>query len=183
MNESPENIDLLINANTSRQLATVDWDQLHSQIQKRLDEAEKRKCGVSIKVPALRWAVGIISAAAILFVIFALMNNSDSPLPLPEGHRAAVTLTDSRTVVKTEIKTPNAVGHVSITTEPLTNQPQVCLVQPASQAAQCEVVITDQDGHTKKDLHPSWIIMMASKPQAAENQAQTDALDVACLLL
>jgi preprotein translocase subunit SecF len=184
MKENLEKIDLLINENTDRQLLAVDWDQLYGRIQKQVDDAEKRTGTVSIKKKIFRWVVGISSAAAVLLVIFALMENRNPGLSLPSGQQAVVKLTEHRAVVKTEIEKRTGASHVSVAIEPPANRAQVRFGQQGHQVAQCDIVIIDQNGQTEKAQtpRPSWIIMMASKPASSENQTDKNQLEIACLL-
>jgi hypothetical protein len=184
MKEDPENIDLLINRNTDRQLSAVDWDRLYGRIQKRLDDAEKQTGAVSIKVRAIRWAAAIASAAAVLIFIFLLTDNRHPELSLSTGQQAAVELTQYRTTVKTEIAKPAPDSFASVVINAPAEQTLVSIGPPDVQVVQCRVVIIDQNEQAEKDQTPlpSWIMMMASKPAAPENYTDKNQLDIACLL-
>ena len=182
MKEDFQNIDSLINEHTNRQLSAVDWDRLYSRIQKRLDNVEKRTDTISTKRGIFRWAVGIASAAAALFIVFTLMDNRKRMLSLPAGQQAVVRLSEQHSAAK--IEKTIAAAQVSIVIEPSAEQTQVCISQPEHRIAQCTITIIDQNGHseTENAPHPSWIMMMASKPTPAENKTDKDQLDIACLL-
>lgn len=184
MKENSEHIDLLINENMNRQLSTVDWERLYGRIHKRLDHADKGVKAVSIKTKALRWAAGLASAAAILWVIFTLAVDRRPELPLSPGQQAAVELTGHGTVARTEFSAPAAGSYASVVVETPAAQATVRIGGSAVQAAQCEVVLIDQNGliENEKNSRPSWIIIMASKPSPPENQSDNDASEIAYLL-
>lgn len=183
MKENLDNIEFLIAGNTDRQLAAVDWEQLYSRIQNRLDNTPQQTNGLSIKRMALRWTVGI-AAAAILLILLVLTGNKKPPLLLPEGQLAVVQLTEHRPIAAVEIGKRDDTSHVSVTMEPISSQAQVSFSRQDRRLAQCDVVIIEQNGQAEKEKNPlpSWIIIMASKPSVAENQTDQQQLDIACLL-
>lgn len=185
MKENLDNIDFLIADNTDRQLSTIDWAQLYSRIQNRLDDAPQQTNRLSIKRLALRWTVGITAvAAAILLAVFVLTENKKPPLVLPAGQLAVVQLTQHRPIAAVEIGKRADTNYVSVTIEPASSRTQVSFSQQEQRVAQCDVVIIDQNGQAEKEKNPlpSWIIIMASKPAVAENQTDQQQLDIACLL-
>lgn len=180
MTEDFENLDSLLNEHTTRQLSTVDWEQLNARIQTKLDAARTQTPAVSIKSRRLRWTVGIASAAAILLVVFLRTNDKKQPLALPPGQQAAVTLSEQSGIAKTEIEKPV----VSVSVNLPVARTEVQVNSPDVQVADCDVTIMDQNGHMEDEdtPRPSWIIMTASKPKASQTQTDKDRMDIACML-
>jgi len=180
MTEKFQNLDSLLNEDTDRQLSTVDWDQLCGSIQKKLDAAEKEIPVTSIKQRHLRWAVGISAAAAVLLVVSLFIHDGKQSLPLPPGRRAVVQLSEQQSVLQTDIKKP-AVS-VSITLPD--TRTAVQFESPDIQVVQCNLTIIDRNGQAQKEefTHPSWIILMASTPDALQSKTDKDQQDIACML-
>ena len=184
MKNKHTNLDSLLDQNAAEQLSTVDWDQLHSDIQKRLDHAQTIGQPRSLPPNMLRWAIGLSAAAAMVMVVYIFQHDGSNGIELIPGQRAAVKLTERDTMVKVQISESPDNKYASVTIQPSVQKTHVSFGQLDRQIAQCDVTIIDQNGlmEKKKNLRPSWVIMIASQAEGLENGTEQEQADFACLL-
>jgi hypothetical protein len=91
MKKEKEQIDLLLKQNESEQLAGVDWDQLHSSISKRLDQADNNKTSLISYRRVFKIAAGFVAAAAVVFIAITIKTDTPSEVKFENGGKAIVT--------------------------------------------------------------------------------------------
>ncbi|MHC4386506.1 MAG: hypothetical protein ACYTEU_12220 [Planctomycetota bacterium] len=183
MKKKHTNLDSLLDQNAAEQLSTVDWDKLHSGIQKRLDHAQDVSRLHLRSHTMLKWAVGLSAAAAMVMAAYIFRHDGSNGIELLPGQRAAVKLTEPDTVAKVNVTESSGNRHVSVAIEPSAQKTQVSFGQSDRQIAQCSVTIIDQNGHTEKENNqrPSWVIMIASQAEDLENADEQEQAEIACL--
>ena len=183
MKKKHTNLDSLLDQNAAEQLSTVDWDKLHSGIQKRLDHAQDVSRLHLRSHTMLKWAVGLSAAAAMVMAAYIFRHDGSNGIELLPGQRAAVKLIEPDTLANIEISQSTDIEHASVIIEPSAEKAQVRFGQQDQRIAQCNVTIIDQNGHTEKENNqrPSWVIMIASQPEELENADEQEQAEIACL--
>jgi hypothetical protein len=172
MKNENEQIDLLLERNTTEQLETVDWDRLNAAISGRLDQVRQHKTLWTCRPTAFKIAAGLAAATAI--VLLAVMVRTDMPtgVRFENGGSAVVEFVESK-------------GSASIQIQPIAAKSQVSIDIGGSrrEVAKCDIEITDvKQEQQKNGRRPAWIIIRMPEPALADNGTSRDEMDLVCLL-
>ena len=172
MKDKNEQIDMLLEHNTTEQLETVDWDRLNAAISRRLDQARQRKTS-RIGLPTVfKIAAGLAAAAAIVLVAVLVRTYTTTAVRFEKGGSAVVKLVDST-------------GSASIHIRPIAAETQVSIDIGGSHknAAKCYIEIIDANGDRQQDRNQAeWIIIRIPQSVLADNGISKDEKDLICLL-
>jgi len=172
MKDKNEQIDLLLECNTTEQLETVDWDRLNAAISRRLDQARQRKTS-GIGWPTIfKIAAGLAAAAAIVLV--AVMVRTDTPptVRFENGGSAVVKFVDSTGSASIQIKEARVESQVLVD-----------IGGSRKKVAKCNIEIIDvKEEQQKNARRPAWIIIRMPEPALADNGTSRDEMDLICLL-
>ena len=103
MKKDKEQIDLLLRKNESEQLAGFNWDQLHSSISKRLNQADRNKTSIISYRRVFKIAAGVAAAAAVVFIAVLVKNDTPTTVRFENGPKAIGTFVESKGSAKVEI--------------------------------------------------------------------------------
>ena len=172
MKDKNEQIDLLLERNTTEQLETVDWDRLNAAISGRLDQARQRKTLWTCRPTIFKIAAGLVAAAAIVLVAMMVKTDTPTAVRFENGGSAAVEFVDSK-------------GSASIQIRPIAAKSQVSIDIGGSrrEVAKCDIEIIDvKQEQQKNGRRPTWIIIRMPEPALADNGTSGDEMDLMCLL-
>jgi hypothetical protein len=172
MKDIKENVDLLLESNTAKQMARVDWDGLNAAISSQLNQAEKYKTSLVRFVTIFKLAAGVAAAAAVVFV--AVMVNKSVPLAVRLENRggAFVKFIDKESSPAIKIELTESKAKVVVDIEPARRQ-----------MAKVDAKIIDRNGQRKEDdSKPAWIIISRPEPAFADNGMNRDESDLICLM-
>ncbi len=172
MKDKNEQIDLLLERNTTEQLETVDWDRLNAAISRRLDQARQRKTS-RIGLPTVfKIAAGLAAAAAIVLIAIIVRTDKPTAVRFENGGSAVVKFIESK-------------GSASIQIEQIRTKSQVSIDIDGSRkkVAKCDIEIIDvKEEQHKNGRRPAWIIIRMPEPALADNGTSRDEMDLMCLL-
>jgi len=103
MKDKNEQIDLLLERNTTEQLETVDWDGLNAAILNQLDRAEMQKSSTRKYRSVFKIAAGVAAVAAVVFVAVMIKTEAPTDVQLEEGRKAVVKFIESKGTASVEI--------------------------------------------------------------------------------
>lgn len=103
MKRKKEKIDLLLERNTSEQLAGVNWDGLNADISERLNQAGRSKTSTKTYRRVFKIAAGVTAAAAVVFIAVMVKTDTPTTVRLENGQRAIVKLVESKGSATVEI--------------------------------------------------------------------------------
>jgi len=172
MKKEKEKIDLLLERNTSEQLAGVNWDRLHAAISDKLNQADQSKTSTIKHRYVFKIAAGIAVAAAVVFI--AVMVRTDTPTTVRIENRG-----------RAEVKFIESIGSASVKIEHASAKAAVMVDLGGSQrkVARCDIKIIDANGDKEKNgSRAAWIIIRMPEPVLADNGISKDENDFACLL-
>ncbi|HUS71701.1 MAG TPA: hypothetical protein VMY06_01435 [Sedimentisphaerales bacterium] len=172
MKDKNEQIDLLLERNTTEQLETVDWDRLNTAISGRLDQARQGTTSRLRFRTAFKIAAGLVAAAAVVFVIVAVRTDTPTGVQFENGGSAVVKFVESK-------------GSASIQIQPIDAKSQVSIDIGGSrrEVAKCDIEIIDvKEEQQKNGRRPAWIIIRMPEPALADNGTSRDEMDLMCLL-
>jgi hypothetical protein len=170
MRNGKEKVDLVLEQNTSEQLAKVDWQALNAAISSRLDQSSRTKTFAS-KIPmAFKIAAGLAAAAIILIAVTIAVDEPDD-LRLETGQRAVVRFVETEGTASVEIGRALAKSEVFLDFGPARGT-----------LAKCDVQITDVEREREKNgPRAAWIIISRPEPVLADNGAAKDMRDLICM--
>ncbi|KPL22855.1 MAG: hypothetical protein AMJ75_07215 [Phycisphaerae bacterium SM1_79] len=172
MKDKNEQIDLLLERNTTEQLQTVDWDRLNAAISGRLDQARQRKTPWTCRSTAFKIAAGLVAAAATVLLVVLVRTDTPTGMRFENGGRAVVEFIESK-------------GSASIQIRPIAAKSQVSIDIGGScrEVAKCNIEIIDvKQEQQKNGRRPTWIIIRMPEPVLADNGTSRDEMDLMCLL-
>jgi hypothetical protein len=172
MKDKNEQIDLLLERNTTEQLETVDWDKLNAAISGSLDQARQHKTLWTCRPTAFKIAVGLVAAAAIVLVMVMIRTDTPTAVRFEHGGSAVVEFVESK-------------GSASIQIQPIAAKSQVSIDISGSsrKVAKCDIEIIDMKQEQQKNgRRPAWIIIRMPEPALADNGTSRDEMDLMCLL-
>jgi hypothetical protein len=172
MKDKNEQIDLLLERNTTEQLETVDWDRLNAAISSRLDQTRQRKPSRIGLSTVLKIAAGLAAATAIVLVAVIIRTDMPTAVRFEKGGSAVVEFVESK-------------GSASIQIEQIRAEFQVLVDIGGSKekVAKCDIEIIDMNGSRQKDRKlAEWIIIRIPQPVLADNGISKDEKDLICLL-
>ena len=172
MKDKNEQIDLLLERNTTEQLETVDWDRLNAAISRRLDQARQRKPSWIGRPTVFKIAAGLSAAVAIVLIAVMVRTDPSTAVRFENGGSAVVEFVDSK-------------GSASIQIEQIRAEFQVLVDIGGSKkkVAKCDIEIIDANGGRQQDRgRAAWIIIHISQPALADNGISQDEKDLMCLL-
>lgn len=173
MKDKNEQIDLLLERNTTEQLETVDWDRLNAAISGCLDQARQRKTSGIGWPTVFKIAAGLAAAAAIVLVAVMVRMETPTGVQFENGGSAVVKFVESK-------------GSASIQIQPIDAKSQVSIDIGGSrrEVAKCDIEIIDVNGdrQQKNSRRPAWIIIRMPEPALADNGTSRDEMDLMCLL-
>lgn len=103
MKKEKENIDLLLERNTSEQLAGVNWDGLNADISERLNQAGRSKTYTINYRRVFKIAAGIAVAAAVVFITVMIRTDTPTTVRFENGAKTTVHFTQSKGTASVEI--------------------------------------------------------------------------------
>ncbi len=172
MKDKNEQIDLLIERNTTEQLEAVDWDRLNTAISRRLDQARQSTTSRLRFRTVFKIAAGFAAAAAVVFVLVAVRTDTPTTVRFENRGRAVVKFVESKGSAKVEIKHTSAKATVMV-------GGGISL----KRVAKCDIKIIDANGDKEKNgSRAAWIIIRMPEPVLADNGISRDENDFACLL-
>ena len=172
MKDKNEQIDLLLDHNTTEQLETVDWDRLNAAISGRLDQARQRKTSGIGWPTVFKIAAGLVAVAAIVLVAVLVRTDIPTAVRFENGGSAVVEFVESK-------------GSASIQIQPIAAKSQVSIDIGGSrrEVAKCDIEIIDVKEELQKNgRRPAWIIIRMPEPALADNGTSRDEMDLMCLL-
>ena len=172
MKDENEQIDLLLERNTTEQLETVDWDKLNAEISGCLDQARQRKTLWTCRPTVFKIAAGLAAAAAIVLVVVLVRTDTPTAVRFENGGSAVVEFVESK-------------GSASIQIQPIAAKSQVSIDIGGSrrEVAKCDIEIIDvKQEQQKNGRRPAWIIIRMPEPALADNGTSRDEMDLMCLL-
>ncbi len=172
MKDKNEQIDLLLERNTTEQLETFDWDRLNAAISGRLDQVRQRKTLWTCQPTAFKIAAGLVAAAATVLVVVLVRTDTPTGVRFENGGSAVVEFVESR-------------GSASIQIQPIAAKSQVSIDIGGSrrEVAKCDIEITDvKQEQQKNGRRPAWIIIRMPEQALADNGTSRDEMDLICLL-
>jgi hypothetical protein len=172
MKDKNEQIDSLLERNTTEQLETVDWDRLNTAISRRLDQARRRKT-TGIGWPTFfRVAAGLAAASAIVLIAVIIRTETPTAVRFEKGGSAVVKFVESK-------------GSASIQIQPIDAKSQISVDIGGSrrEVAKCDIeIIAVKQERQKNGRRPAWIIIRTPEPALADNGTSRDEMDLMCLL-
>lgn len=172
MKDKNEQIDFLLERNTTEQLETVDWDRLNAAISSRLDQARQRKTSWIDRPTVFKIAAGLSAAVAIVLIVVLVRTDTPTAVRFEKGGSAVVKFIESK-------------GSASIQIQPIAAKSQVSIDIGGSsrEVAKCDIEIIDMNGDRQKDRNQAeWIIIRIPQPVLADNGISKDEKDLICLL-
>jgi hypothetical protein len=171
MKDENEQIDLLLERNTTEQLETVDWDRLNTAISRRLDQARQHKTSGIGWPTVFKIAAGLVAAAAIVLVAVMVRTDTPTAMRFENGGSAVVEFVESK-------------GSASIQIQPIAAKSQVSIdIGGSREVAKCDIEIIDvKQEQQKNGRRPAWIIIRMPEPALADNGTSRDEMDLMCLL-
>jgi hypothetical protein len=172
MKNENEQIDLLLERNTTEQLETVDWDRLNAAISGCLDQARQRKTLWTCRPTAFKIAAGLAAAAATVLLVVLVRTDTPTGVRFENGGSAVVEFVESK-------------GSASIQIQPIAAKSQVSIDIGGSrrEVAKCDIEIIDvKQEQQKNGRRPTWIIIRMPEPALADNGTSRDEMDLMCLL-
>jgi len=170
--EKKEEIDLLIERNTTEQLEAVDWDRLNAAILGRLDQARQRKTSGTGWPTVFKIAAGFAAAAVVVFVLVAVRTDTPTGVQFENGGSAVVKFVESKGSASIQIKQAPAESRVLVD-----------VGGGQRKVAKCDIEIIDMNGDRQQDRGRAvWIIIHISQPALADNCTSRDETDLMCLL-
>ena len=179
MQEKKEKIDFVLEKNTARQLANVDWDRLNSTIHSRLDAATRRKT-TTRKYRLVFEAAAALAAAAVIFFALTIPTDKSPKLRLKPGTTATVRLVESKGSAAIRINPAAARTHVSVQIAPRgTAQVVLGAARPQNRIAKAKVQILDSNGPRKEPGdQAAWIIISRPRRVLTDNGANGKITDL-----
>ncbi len=172
MKDKNEQIDLLLEHNTTEQLETVDWDRLNTAISRRLDQARQGTTSRLRFRTVFKIAAGFAAAAAIGLIAIIVRTDTRTAVRFENGGSAVVELLDSKGTAAIDIKEPRAASRVSVD-----------IGGSRREVAKCDIEIIDvKQERQKNGRRPAWIIIRMPEPALADNGTSRDEMDLMCLL-
>lgn len=170
--EKKEEIDLLIERNTTEQLEAVDWDRLNAAISGRLDQARQRKTSRIGWPTVFKLAAGLAAAAAIVLVAVLVRTETPTAVRFENGGSAVVKFVESKGSASIQIQPIDAASRVSVD-----------IGGSRREVAKCDIEIIDvKEEQQKNGRRPAWIIIRMPEPALADNGTSRDEMDLMCLL-
>lgn len=172
MKNENEQIDLLLEHNTTEQLETVDWDRLNAAISGRLDQVRQRKTLWTCRPTIFKIAAGLVAAAAIVLVVMMVGTDTPTAVRFENSGSADVEFVVSK-------------GSASIQIQPIAAKSRVSIDIGGSrrEVAKCDINIIDvKQEQQKNGRRPTWIIIRMPEPALADNGTSRDEMDLMCLL-
>ena len=172
MEGNNEQIDSLLEHNTTEQMETVDWDGLNAAISRQLDQARQRKTSRIGWPTVLKIAAGLAAAAAIVLVTVTIRTKKPTAVRFENDGSTAVKFVESK-------------GAASIQFHPIDAKSRVSVDIGGSRrkVAKCDLEIIDVKQELRKNGRPpAWIIIRTPEPALADNVTSRDEMDLVCLL-
>jgi hypothetical protein len=172
MKDKNEQIDLLLERNTTEQLETVDWDRLNTAISGCLDQARQRKTLWTCQPTVFKIAAGLAAAAATVLLVVMIRTDTPTAVRFENDGSAVVEFVESK-------------GSASIQIQPIAAKSQVSIDIGGSrrEVAKCDIEIIDVKEELQKNgRRPAWIIIRMPEPALADNGTSRDEMDLMCLL-
>jgi len=167
MKNERENIDELLQHNTSEQLAGVNWERLNAAISERLNQTDRRKTSVTRRRYVLRAAAGIAAVAAVVLIVMSIQPQKPAGVRISDGRTAAVQLVNSKGSASVQIQTAS-----------INSQVMVDIGRDRIQA-KCYVKIIDKDRSLNENsTQATWIIISRPQRVYADNGAIRDMMDI-----
>lgn len=107
MKDGNKQLDNLLRQNENEQLAGVDWDQLHSSISKKLDQADHNKTSLISYRRVFKVAAGIAATAAVVFIAVIIKTDMLTTVRFKNGQKAVGTFVLSKGSAKVKILDSN----------------------------------------------------------------------------
>jgi len=114
MKKEKEKIDLLLERNTSEQLAGVNWKGLNADISQRLNQADRSKTYTINYRSLFKIAAGVAVAAAVVVIAMLLRTDTPTTVRFENGGKAIVTFVESKGSAKVEILDSNGQDNQSL---------------------------------------------------------------------
>ena len=172
MKNENEQIDLLLERNTTEQLETIDWDRLNAAISGRLDQVRQRKTLWTCRPTIFKIAAGLVAAAVIVLIAVMVRTDTSTGVRFENVGSAVVEFVESK-------------GSASIQIRPIDTKSQVSIDIGGShrEVAKCDINIIDvKQEQQKNGRRPTWIIIRMPEPVLADNGTSRDEMDLMCLL-
>jgi len=171
MKTEKQDIDRLLEQNTSDHLAGVDWTGLNAAISLRLDEAERSRGVPAVRLWVFRIAAGLVAAAAVILVVMIVRTDRAPEFQLENGRLAAVKFAEAKGSAVVEIGHASARSQVMIDVGPGKNK-----------LVRCDIEMIDVNGDSKeKGNRATWIIISRPEPVYADNGVSRDSTDMISL--
>lgn len=103
MKKGKEQIDRLFEQNEKEQLKSFNWDQLHSLISKRLDQADHNQTSLISLRYVFKITAGIAAAAAVVIIAVMVQTNLPTKVKYDNSNKGVVTFIESKNSAKVEI--------------------------------------------------------------------------------
>lgn len=103
MKKEKENIDLLLERNSSEQLAGVNWDRLNAAISEKLNQAGGSKTSTINFRRVFKIAAGVATAAAVVFIAVMIRTDTPTTVRFENGSKTTVQFTQSKGTASVEI--------------------------------------------------------------------------------
>ena len=103
MKRKKEKIDLLLERNTSEQLAGVNWKGLNADISQRLNQADHSKTSTKTYRRVFKIAAGVAVAAAVVFIAVMVRTDTPTTVRFENGAKTTVQFTQSKGSATVEI--------------------------------------------------------------------------------
>jgi hypothetical protein len=172
MEDKNEQIDLLLERNTTEQLETVDWDRLNAAISRRLDQAQQSKTSGIGWPTVIKIAAGLAAAVAIVLVAVKVRTDTPPTEQFENRGSAVVKFVDSKGSASIQIKQARIESQVLID-----------IGGSSKDVAKCDIEIIDMNGDQEQESSRAvWIIIHISQPALADNGISQDEKDLICLL-
>jgi len=107
MKKEQEQIDILLRQNESKQLAGFNWDGLNTAISNKLSRAEGSKTSTIKYRRVFKIAVGIVAAAAVVFIAVIIKTEMLTTVRFKNGQKAVGTFVLSQGSSKVKILDSN----------------------------------------------------------------------------
>ncbi len=111
MKRKKEKIDLLLERNTSEQLAGVNWNRLNAAISEGLNQVDQSKTSIMTYRRVFKIAAGVAAAAAVVFIAIIIKTNTPTTVRFENGGKAIGTFVESKGSAKVKILDSNGQGN------------------------------------------------------------------------